>query len=315
MGTTKITCPVCLNDKLSQTQPLNRVDIIELYKNSFKIDVSSYFEEPILYAFSCKNCTHQFFDSKNAGDSVFYEDLQNKREVYYSKTREEFLLALSHVKAGDNVLEIGCGAGYFGLTLPPNQNYVGLEFNDKAVEKAVGQGLNVVKQSIEDFELTSKVSFDVACHFHVLEHIPELVSFMTSTLNCLRKGGKLIIAVPCNNNPLTSSLNHVLNMPPHHIHRFNEKSLRHLGKVYNLECESIEYTTIDLRRSQQRHRSKELYKKLYARLRYNNNIVVSKKKYNRISTDNYVLNKFFRINEILNKPKHGLNMIVVFSKI
>ena len=76
--------------------------------------------------------------------------------------------------------------------------------------------------------------FSFICSFQVLEHVYEVYGFLNSAIALLKNKGKLIIAVP-NNNPyfLKHDKYHTLNLPPHHMGIWDERSLKFIGKLFD----------------------------------------------------------------------------------
>ncbi|MGB0167300.1 MAG: class I SAM-dependent methyltransferase, partial [Luteibaculum sp.] len=81
----------------------------------------------------------------------------------------------------------------------------------------------------------NKEQYDVLCSFQVLEHIPEVDSFLRAKIEALKPGGTLLICVPNNDSFISKDSLNVLNMPPHHMGLWNESSLKYLAKKYDLE--------------------------------------------------------------------------------
>ncbi len=233
-----VECLLCKSEKISNIQKIDAQSIIKLYEEQLNTNIHQEFKaEKHLDAYQCKNCNLTFFSPIVAGSEEFYETLQQKSEEYYSDERKEFSEAINFIKNNDKVLEIGAGSAFFAEKLN-NPNYVGLEYNQEAIEKAKQKGINLIKQSIEDFAKDNVEQFDVVCSFHVLEHVPNPSSYIENSLKTLKKGGKFICAVPCSDSYYISNLNHVLNIPPHHVTRWKIKTLYFVCKKFNL---SIDY--------------------------------------------------------------------------
>ena len=144
---------------------------------------------------------------------------------YYQQEKPEFAFAGRHIAPGDRVLEIGCGNGAFAAVLPSDVVYRGLEFNGKAIEACRIRGLDVEARDVSTEALSNPGTYDVVCHFQVLEHVSEPGKFLSDCAACLRVGGKMIVAVPAEDSFLSLVEDGWLNMPPHHLTRWSDRSL------------------------------------------------------------------------------------------
>ncbi len=233
------TCLLCKSNKIKNIQKIKTSSIINLYQKELNIDVKEeLFGYEYINALKCANCKLVFFNPIIAGSEKFYENLQKLDSVYYSDLRPEFLHAIQFINKSDTVLEIGSGSAHFAEKLN-NKNYVGLEYNQEAIDKAAKKGIILLKQSIEEFAEKNHEKFDVVCSFHVLEHVTNPYTFIESSLKTLKKGGTFICAVPCSNSFLTSNHNHVLNIPPHHISRWNSKTFEYVCEEFNLSLQNL----------------------------------------------------------------------------
>ncbi len=184
-----------------------------------------------------------YYPASIAGDDIFYEDLQELESGYYIEERDEYRIVLDKLTEGEKVLEVGCGDGYFLEKLRDRGlDGEGLEFNGKAVEKCRSKGLNVDRVPIDAFAAQNLEKFDVVVLFQVLEHIYDVSPFIQHLLTCLKRGGKLIFAVPDNSPYYKNFRIHLtFNLPPHHMGLWNAESLRNLEKVFDMSLVSTEY--------------------------------------------------------------------------
>ena len=234
-----IQCMLCKSKNLENVQKINTKLIVDLYKNELNINIASEFgENRFINTFKCNDCELMFFNPIISGSEQFYEDLQNLESGYYSNKRPEFIEAIKFINKNNKVLEIGAGSAYFAEILQ-NVNYVGLEYNQEAIEKAKMKGIKLEKKSIEEFLQNNSEQFDVVCSFHVLEHVSNPYTFIESSLKTLKKGGKFICAVPCSNSFSISYHNHVLNTPPHHATRWSLKTFKYICEKFDLNIETI----------------------------------------------------------------------------
>jgi SAM-dependent methyltransferase len=139
------------------------------------------------------------------------------------------------------VLEIGSGGGYFLQKLSGKRGLklCGLELNTAAVEESVKKGLNVMNATIEEFARKNPSGLDIVCALQVFEHIADINSFLTSCIQALKVGGKLILCVP-NNNPYLYKHDffHTLNLPPHHSGLWNHEAFSSLPRFFPLKLKS-----------------------------------------------------------------------------
>lgn len=211
-------------------------DLEDMYLKTFNLKVKQYFNDSQSIDFlQCPECDVQFFSPVPIVDENFYEQL-SKYDWYYPTEKFEFEFAASFINRNcKKVLEVGAGRGSFASLLDKTIDYTGLEFNDNAVKLANSRGINVVKRSLEELSAGSiKPLFDAVVSFQVLEHVSSPRCFIKQKLDLLNVGGFLIVAVPANDSFFKDLPNHLLDLPPHHISRWSDKSLVHFEKMFNL---------------------------------------------------------------------------------
>lgn len=98
--------------------------------------------------------------------------------------------------SGNSILDVGCGTGDFlKVCQEQNFNVLGVEPNEKArnlAEMKLGNSTDIFSNL---FQIDSK-KFDVITMWHVLEHVPDLETYIEKLTSLLNPGGILIIAVP-----------------------------------------------------------------------------------------------------------------------
>ena len=186
----------------------------------------------------CDECGLSFFDPPTPGPEALYAELA-RLPWYYSSGKEEYRLAARRIQAGQSVLEVGCGVGRFTHYLT-EANYVGLEFNSEAVKAAIGMGLDVRSERVEEFASGQENSFDVVCAFQVLEHVLDPSSFISACVACARPGGLVMFGVPNSDGFLGIRPDEILNMPPHHITWWSASVFWHVASQFGLEVIAIE---------------------------------------------------------------------------
>lgn len=232
------TCIFCKSGDIEMLEKISYKDLVYLYKLYLKCDISSLVKDDISYM-HCRNCDVRFYLPTITGDEKFYNALQ-KYDWYYADEKEEFRIAKRYISETDKVLEVGSGKGAFAAHLPTKE-YVGLDFSENAKEMAAKNGIKIENETIQNFAETHEEVFDVIATFQVLEHIADPNAFIKAKIKALKRGGKMIIAVPCEDSFMKIVTNGILNMPPHHVTRWSDKSLQYVAEVYNMDLLCIQY--------------------------------------------------------------------------
>ena len=308
------TCILCSHTPTKVLQQIKVEYLTDLYQEAFGMDVNREFhgKEGVNF-YHCPNCDLRYFDTEFAGSAQFYEDLQQHRKVYYSPDRPEFTLAAEFINATDSVLEIGSGSGFFATMIEAKQ-YTGLEFNEMAINEAAKKGIKLVNSTVEDFAEKTEESFDVVCSFHVLEHVVNPWTFFESSLALLRPGGILMFAVPCEDSWLTGNMNHILNLPPHHVSRWSLASGKKLAELFDMKLKKVIQEPV---KKQDRIAmvSNKLTRQYYRVFAPNEPEVVHPATYRKVHNRVNKLNKKLSLYKVFNVEKmKAPNMLFVFEK-
>lgn len=224
---------------------INTNKIIESYSKHLAVDVRKYFHEiPTLEFCEHKESGIRYFWPLITGDEDFYEQLL-KHDWYYQKQKNEYDF-VSKFTTDKSVLEIGAGSGWF-FDFSDASEYVGLEFNSEAIKECQKKGLTVFQQTISDFaEIEINIAtYDIVCSFQVLEHVKNPIQFLRDALKCLKKDGYLIISVPSEDSFVGRARNNILNMPPHHLTRWTDKSFLYLQNILDAHLVQIHHDYLD----------------------------------------------------------------------
>lgn len=219
--------------------------IVEGYMRNYGIDVSFYFKDiQHLAVYSCSTTGFRFYHPFGlSGDGDFYRKLQGGKD-YYIPWKWEHEIALGYLKQSHkNILEVGSGGNGFLMRMKSmGRTASGLELNQDSIKRGRAHGLNVLPVTVEDHATHHEECYDVVCSFQVLEHVSDPLSFLNSKVKCLRKGGMLIVSVPNNESDfLKYNCGAVINMPPHHLGLWDEKSLLSLGRLLPLQLISTHF--------------------------------------------------------------------------
>jgi 2-polyprenyl-3-methyl-5-hydroxy-6-metoxy-1,4-benzoquinol methylase len=237
------TCLLCHSSRLKKIAEVDSRKIVGLYLKTFNSDFSYLFNQRQVKLLECDTCGLRFYDPQVAGDEQFYAKLQ-KFEWYYRKDKEEYEVAAGYIKPNDCILDVGCGQGEFKKFVPETL-FTGLEFSPDAITKGTANGCNILNESIEEHSKTNTCKYDVVTTFQVLEHITKVADFIESCANCVKPGGFLIIAVPSEESYLRFGTNFLLNMPPHHISRWQDKTLATVAKLINFQLRETHHDMLD----------------------------------------------------------------------
>ena len=221
-------------------EELQTKDIVDLWKKQGNNIESIFYENHTIGKYQCKKCNLIFFDPLICGDDNFYSELGKSEWYYLHDDKTEYTYANNFIKDNDFILDIGSGRGaFFKYITSKNISYTGLDLSSQAVSDAQKENINVLQKTLECFIKDTNQKFDVIVIFQVLEHLDNINGFIKLAIQCLKESGYIIIAVPNNAAFIKFAQNHLLNIPPHHVLHWNEKSLRFLAGINSLEVVDI----------------------------------------------------------------------------
>jgi 2-polyprenyl-3-methyl-5-hydroxy-6-metoxy-1,4-benzoquinol methylase len=156
------------------------------------------------------------------------------REDYLSpitvKRYHEILDKLAPFRQTGNLLDIGCGVGYF-LEVAKERGWqvYGTEYTDESMNINLAKGfcMNQGKLNPENY---SPEFFDVITSFEVIEHINNPLEEMGHINQLLRKGGLFYCTTPNFNSLLRFQLGNKWNVIayPEHLSYYTPKTINHL---------------------------------------------------------------------------------------
>lgn len=233
---TTTRCPLC---GATNGQFLERVPLCDLdheYRRQVGVPVLDEFPAGTasIDLVRCTGCGLEYFDPVVAGSATFYSRLSQDQH-YYSTTRWEFSETLKRLPPDPDLIDVGCGDGFFLKSVPGTRRR-GLEFNPEAVRRATAAGLNVTTQRLEDLPGESA---DIVTLFQVLEHVSRPREVLEQAVRVLRPGGRLFVAVPNNDTWVGEAPPNPLNAPPHHTLRWRAEALRAAAGLVGLGLEEL----------------------------------------------------------------------------
>lgn len=152
----------------------------------------------------------------------------HKRDIEMQQLRGKFMAdwLLKHTEGPLEVLEVGCGLGYFlqNLRAAPDREAVvrGVEWNPEQRQDALDRGLII----FEDMPTEGK--YNVLALLHVLEHMNTPVEFLTDVKDILTDDAYLLLEVP-HAHVFTSAYSR------HHPIAYDEKTIQALLKRTGFE--------------------------------------------------------------------------------
>lgn len=190
----------------------------------------------------CDACSLVFADPMEPGSPDFYEWLSSFKKYHSGIRWEHKLLANRMREAGRPIrlLELGCGIGLFLalLTDAPNVSTVGIDNSRNSVEIARRSGIDARHMSVDEM-IDKGERFDVVVLSHVLEHIPHPLETLLRIKDLLEPGGSIVFSLPF--SPMSREYPRwdVMNLPPHHMSRWNSLALQCLAERLGmrLTCE------------------------------------------------------------------------------
>lgn len=247
-----IFCPLCHSEKVYGIERIQVADLVKLYRKILRDSIAYEFIDIKEISFiHCKDCDLKFFNPAITGSEKFYKKLQ-KFDWYYMDEKAEYDYAKQYINNEDSVLEIGSGKGAFSKKIN-TKNYIGLELSHKAIDIAEKNGITILNELIQDHAINNSNKYDVVCAFQVLEHVADIKSFIESSIKCLRPNGILIYSVPSADSFISLVPNGILNMPPHHVSWWSEKTLSKITNLFGIQLVDINHEKLA-----------DIHKQLYA---------------------------------------------------
>lgn len=308
-----MNCILCTSSKVKIAEKIKAKQLIDIYHKTYNQDVSYIFKgSEIINYIICDKCQLNFFEPECAGEEKFYKHLQ-QYDWYYRPEKEEYDVAARFIKEGDKVLEVGAGFGAFTKYLH-NVDYTGLEFSEDAIKMAKEKNITLINNYVENYANEHEDTFDIACHFQVLEHVTHPGKFLEACVKSLKKGGKLIFAVPSNNSFLADLPNHALDCPPHHMSRWPDDTLKYIPKMLHVKQVGIFHPKLE-----------DIHHALYAKtvwqkrlasiLGFKNKVVNQNKLYKALGIPAGILANLTYKNMVKKNDPISISVVAVYEKL
>jgi SAM-dependent methyltransferase len=179
----------------------------------------------------CGKCGLVFADPMQPGDAVYYEWVTSFPE-YHAEARWEWRATrrLLETRGCARILDIGCGDGKFLASVMdlPGIEVLGIDLSAPSVERARAKGINARRATLEDLAKEDG-RFDVITMTHVLEHVADPLGVIEGAKRLLDTGGEIVISVPYSPTSREYVKPDIMNLPPHHLTRWNMRPLQALA--------------------------------------------------------------------------------------
>lgn len=216
-------CPLCSHPgyvvrSIKATFLRRRLE--EYYRASLPLDIAV----PDYLLRRCPNCALEYADPPLPGGLNFYRWL-GQYPGYYARDRWEWHVVLASLKnlgaTKLEVLELGFGPRYF-LNLAAS-----LSFLNITRLHVYPPFYKTVLRRLGD----SGRRFDAIVAFHFLEHVPDPRALINDLYELLNSHGIVYLSMPYSPTSVEYSYFDPSNYPPHHLTRWNQKSLLSLSQA------------------------------------------------------------------------------------
>jgi len=206
------------------------------------------------YLVKCNNCGFIFASKIPTTEELTQYYNNYNRQAYISPITimryNELLDIFERYRKTSNILDIGCGVGYFlEEAKKRNWNVYGTEYSEQAVNICTEKGLNVKKGTTSSINFEEEF-FDIITSFEVIEHINNPLEEIQSIYHILRKDGIFYLTTP-NINSITRLILkdkwNVINYPEHLCY-YSPKTLQYLLKKNNFQKIFLKTTGISISR-------------------------------------------------------------------
>ncbi|MDD2798416.1 MAG: class I SAM-dependent methyltransferase [Bacteroidales bacterium] len=242
------SCPVCENKEFSEflactdffttseTFDLKRCDKCQfVFTQNFPSEtiIGKYYDVPEYVSHS---------DTKKGIVNYLYHFARR----FMLKRKMSLITKVSKMNSG-NILDYGCGTGYFLNEMAKNGwKTTGIEKSDLAREFALNEfGLEINEPSF--LSKMEDKSCDVVTLWHVLEHIENFDTLLSELKRVLKPDGTLILALP---NSSSFDARHYREYwaafdVPRHLWHFTPKTIALVGEKHNMKIVGAKAMPLD----------------------------------------------------------------------
>ena len=265
------TCPVC-DQKARRWINLPAAEIVKRLAGHGIEMPQAFVDDYVMQG--CQTCGLKFANPMQPGNDAFYDRLIAE-QGYYPGERWEWPLIkdrLGQMPDDQLVLDIGCGDGSLLSYLQDSHpgRYLGLDLSAEAVARCHAKGVEARQVGLTDFlaerqcdakdggesgadNTTAAAPVGAVLMTHVLEHVPDPVGIMMDAKGLLAPGGCIMVSVPWSPRVREAAILDPLNLPPHHLTRWNDRAMSALANRLDMTLTLTIEGTESLERRVRRH--------------------------------------------------------------
>lgn len=206
------------------------------------------------YLVKCKSCGFVFSKKIPSENELLSHYNDYSRNDYLPpltvKRYNELLDEMESYRSTNNILDVGCGLGYFlEQAKLRGWNVYGTEFTDEALSICEQKGINI-EQGVLNTDWFGKGYFDVITSFEVVEHINNPRTELGNIREILRKDGLFYCTTPNFNSFSRFYLRSKWNVItyPEHLSYYTASTLINVLKGNNLFPKKVLTTGVSLSR-------------------------------------------------------------------
>lgn len=231
----KIPCPVCAAATVGY-QNLSAEFIKRSLAGFYGVPVPDNVSIDAYEMRRCSECTLEFAHPPIPAADAFY-NWMDRGGGYYIKERWEWdqvskiIDEQQRSSRVDSVIEIGAGDAYFLRKIQDvtGARIVAIERSEQAASAVRKKGTEAYAEDIAPHPIDGQ-TFDFVLSFHCLEHVVDPVKFLKELCRWAGTKGRILFSVPYSPMYFEGLWFDPLNHPPHHLSRWNQRSLSKLAE-------------------------------------------------------------------------------------